>query len=154
MAKKITIEEYEKKKELEEKNSKPEEKNKLLLPLEIMIILFGCSLICIILLLRFYRDDIPDNSDEIARLQNSLDSKDEIIESYKEDLNRLTGDRTVNYIEEKLDFFDDNIVFRIEGFGNYYYSYDCMLQKVNGNYTYWAYNRERAAVEGLNPGGC
>lgn len=153
MAKKISIEEFESKKK-EEKKLKPEQKNKLLLPLEILIVLFGISLICIVLLLVNNGRSSSSNEDEISKLKDDLNAKEELAEEYKDDLNRLLGDKDVDYIEEKLEFFDDNVVFRIEGFGNYYYSYDCMLQKVNGNYTYWAYNPEKAAVEGLRPGGC
>lgn len=32
--------------------------------------------------------------------------------------------------------------------------YDCMMKKVNGNFTYWAYNKDAAISEGLKAGGC
>ena len=72
------------------------------------------------------------------------------------DLIMLTGDKSVSSVSEKLDFFDDNIVFQIEGFGKKYYTYDCMMKKVanKDNYTYWAYNIELAKYNGLKKGGC
>ena len=51
MAKKVSLEEYEKNQNKKESKQNPEHKNKLLLPLEILIVLFGCSLICIVILL-------------------------------------------------------------------------------------------------------
>ena len=45
-------------------------------------------------------------------------------------------------------------MFQIEDFGNYYYTYDCMMEKVNGSFTYWAYNKEAAIARGLRAGGC
>lgn len=144
MAKKISLEEYETKKKKEEKKLKPEQKNKLLLPLEILIVLFGCSLICIVLLLI-----------KFVINKNNLSSEQELVESYKEDLDRLVGDKDVDYIEDKLNFFDESVVYVIEGFGNYYYSYDCMMKKVGNNeFSYLAYNPETAQNKGYREGGC
>lgn len=156
MAKKVSLEEYEKNQKKKESKQNPEHKNKLLLPLEILIVLFGCSLICIvILLLNKGNNNSSSNNSEIERLKNNLNSQKEISESYKEDLDRLTGEHDVDYIENKLDFFDERVVYVIEGFGNYYYSYDCMMKKVGNNeFTYWAYNPEAAQDAGYREGGC
>ena len=127
----------------------------MLLPLEILIVLFGCSIICIVLLLINKNSSSSSNDDEIKRLKNNLSSKQELAESYKEDLDRLVGDKDVDYIEDKLNFFDESVVYVIEGFGNYYYSYDCMMKKVGNNeFSYWAYNPEAAQDEGYREGGC
>ena len=96
MAKKITIEEYEKSKK---DSLKPEQKNKLLLPLIIMIVLFVCSIICIVLLLFITYNSSTSNK----RLTNKLLSSEELAESYKEDIDRLTGDKDVDYIEDGKD---------------------------------------------------
>lgn len=49
----------------------------------------------------------------------------------------------------KIDFFDENIVFVLEGYGNYYYTYDQVEQVTQGkNFTYWAYNKEAAIANG------
>ena len=47
---------------------------------------------------------------------------------------------------EKADFLDQNIVFVIDGFGNYYYTYDEMIAATEqmDEYEYWAYNKEKA----------
>ena len=56
---------------------------------------------------------------------------------------------------EKLNFLDENIVFVIEGYGNYYYTYDCMEQVTDGSeYSYWAYNKEAAISKGYKPSSC
>lgn len=70
-------------------------------------------------------------------------------------LNTLTGKHDWSYVSDKLDFFDENIVFVIEGYGNYYYTYDCVQKITNGEeYSYWAYNIEAAKYEGYQKGTC
>ena len=130
------------------------ERTRLLLTLKILTLLFGCLLLCVSVLLINSRSKNINKSNKIVKLKEQLKTKDKIIESYEDDINRLIGNEDVDYIEEKLEFFDDNIVFVIKGFGNYYYSYDCMMEKVIGSYTYWAYNIEKAEAEGFIPGGC
>jgi hypothetical protein len=155
MAKKISIEEYEKSKKKEE-IIKPEQKNKLLLPLEILIVLFGCSLICIIILLFNNSKVSLSKDDEIYNLKSDLNSQEELTESYKEDLERLIGDHDVDYIEKKLDFFDESVVYVVDDkLGNYYYSYDCLVKKIgNKQFSYLAYNPENARAEGYKKGKC
>lgn len=47
--------------------------------------------------------------------------------------------------ERKIEFFDEHVVFVIEGYGNYYYTYDEMEQVTQGkNYSFWAYNIDQA----------
>lgn len=70
-------------------------------------------------------------------------------------LDSITGEHSTFYVQEKLDFFDENIVFVIEGYGNYYYTYDCVQKITDGEeYTYWAYNKEAAKVHGYQKGTC
>ena len=53
---------------------------------------------------------------------------------------------------EKVQFIDDNVVFVIDGYGDYYYTYDQMMQVTQGtNFTYWAYNVENAKYLGYVP---
>lgn len=154
MAKKITLEEYEKKKNIE-KNNKSEQKNKLLLPLIIIIVLFSCSFICNVLLLINHNTSSSLDNEEITRLERELNSKEILANSYKRDLDRLVGDKDADYVKEKIDFYDESVVYVIEGFGNYYYSYDCMRKKVgNNHFSYWTYNPEAAQDEGYREGGC
>ena len=55
----------------------------------------------------------------------------------------------------KLNFYDEKVVFVIEGYGNYYYTYDCMINKVGNNkYYFWAYNKEQAIGKGYRQGSC
>lgn len=50
----------------------------------------------------------------------------------------------------KLNFYDENIVFVIDGYGDYYYTYDQMQTVTQGigGYSYWAYNKEQAIARG------
>lgn len=54
---------------------------------------------------------------------------------------------------EKADFLDECIVFVIDGFGNYYYTYDEMMALTQdvGDYEFWAYNKEAAISNGYKP---
>ena len=70
-------------------------------------------------------------------------------------LNLIKGEHTAFYIQEKLRMFDENIVFVIEGYGNYYYTYDCVQKITYGKeYSYWAYNRAAAIGKGYKQGTC
>ena len=70
-------------------------------------------------------------------------------------LYNITGLHTNDYIIDKLDFFDDNIVFVLKGYGNYYYTYDCVQKIADGNqYSFWAYNKEAARSKGYYRGTC
>lgn len=67
----------------------------------------------------------------------------------------LTDGNSWTYTSDKLDFFDENIVFVIEGYGNYFYNYDCVQKITDGEeYSYWAYNKEAAISKGYQKGTC
>ena len=55
---------------------------------------------------------------------------------------------------EKAEFLDENIVFVLEGYGDYYYTYDCVQEITDGDYSYWAYNKEAAISQGYRKGTC
>lgn len=57
--------------------------------------------------------------------------------------------------EAKAKFLDENIVFVLEGYGNVYYSYDCVDKLTEGeDFTFWAYNKEAAISQGYKKGKC
>ncbi|WP_292473466.1 hypothetical protein [Methanosphaera sp.] len=155
MAKKITLEEYKKSREVNVEEKPKKEKNPLLLPLEIFIVLFGLSLIVIVLLVLNNSKTIKDKNKKIADLKSQVSYQKGMHNYYKYELNSITGGKTSNYIRNKLNLIDNNIVFVIEGYGNYYYTYDCMLEKVGDrSYSYWAYNKPTAQSKGYWDGGC
>lgn len=149
MAKKIKISEIEK----ETNNKKIERKSKAKLNILFitLTIVFAISLIGSIIYYNSELTSLKKENKSLVKKNNSLESENEEIHN---NLFSIIGTDSVYYVNNKLDFFDENIVFQIEGFGNYYYSYDCMMQKVNGNYSYWAYNKEAAISKGLRVGGC
>ncbi len=164
MAKKIKIVDYEKEL-LKKQETKIENKKKDKLKICSLIIngVFG---ICLIVILTMYlylktnsvsKDKYDSTLSRINYLESDLNSKNRKISSLESDSNNyknLLNGKTYYYVKDKLEFMDENIVFEIKGFGNYYYSYDCMMDKVNGYYEYWAYNKEAAIDEGLRSGGC
>jgi hypothetical protein len=89
------------------------------------------------------------SSKEYEKLYENL-----AINKYK--LNEENDELRSNYenAEEKANFLDDNIVFVLDGYGNVYYTYDCVQKITNGNYSYWAYNKESAISQGYKEGHC
>lgn len=58
-------------------------------------------------------------------------------------------------LSNKASFMDEHIVFVLDGYGNYYYSYDCMKQVTQGKqYTFWAYNISQAIGKGYQKFEC
>lgn len=149
MAKKIKISEIEKEINNTKKEKKP--KAKLNILFITLTIVFASSLVGSIIYYNNELSSLKKENKSLVKKNNNLESENEEIHS---NLFSVIGTDSVYYVSNKLDFFNDNIVFQIEGFGNYYYSYDCMMQKVNGEYTYWAYNKEAAISRGLRAGGC
>ena len=94
-------------------------------------------------------------TDTKKELDNIIDSFTDGSDWCETQLDLIKGDHTIFYIQEKLDFFDENIVFVLEGYENYYYTYDC-VQKITGGeeYSYWSYNKEAAISKGYQKGTC
>lgn len=63
---------------------------------------------------------------------------------------QLSNTTRITEASEKLEFYDENIVFVIDGYGNYYYTYDQMIKvtKDDDYYKYWAVNKEQAQHKG------
>ena len=119
----------------------------------ILLILVVTSLAAnVVLGIQVYKLD--EDSKELIRVREDLDNVHENYSAALRTISGLTGDDSVSYVKEKLNFFDNRIVFQISGYGNYYYTYDCMMKKVDGSYTFWAYNTEAAKSKGLKAGNC
>lgn len=119
----------------------------------ISLVCNGIFLILIIILLI----SLGSKTNQIQDMEYELEEYEDDMWSYKvdsENLDDLLGGNTYYYVENKLDFFDENVVFVIEGYGDYYYTYDCMMDKVDGEYSYWAYNKEQAIGRGYKRGSC
>ena len=79
----------------------------------------------------------------ILLYEDAKKESNNIIENKNKDLENLLKGRTLNYLEEKIDFYDDNIVFVVEGYENFAYQYDCLDKYIEEEeYSFWAYNRE------------
>ncbi len=157
MAKKIRIEDYDEPNIVEKEDNKSysTSKNNSDNVKSILIIINITLIISIILIIVFYNNKITKLKDENKDLSEEKDLfKNESERIFNDVFNVLGDEYSLDYIKEKLDFYDNSIVFQIEGFGNYYYTYDCMMKKVNGSYSYWAYNKEAAIDNGLRQGTC
>lgn len=128
------------KKNKKEKNKK--EKNKNFLTVSIIFnVIFILTLIF-----------VGNSLYETKKILNK--KEEELLDSYT-DYHDITDGYTKTYVKDKLDFFDENIVFVIEGTGKYYSDYNCMIQRTrNGNYEYLAFNKEAAIAEGYKKYTC
>ena len=109
------------------------------------------SILVIFLLFCFYK--IRTLNDKITKLNDKVENGDKVIKNLNETNDEL-NDFYLNNLS-KVEFIDKNVVFVIKGFGNYYYTYDCMMKKVgNNSFTYWAYNAEQAIDRGYKKGEC
>ena len=146
MAKKIRIEDY---KEMEKKSkvgNKIKDKLKF-----VSLVANGILLLAIIILIVLYvTQTVPKKE-----YDSMISRKDSIIQEKSFNLDLLLDGQSAFYVRNKLNFFDENVVFQLEGYGKYYYTYDCVMKKTNGNeYSYWAYNIDAAKSKGLKKGGC
>ena len=115
----------------------------------VSLIINGLLIFAIVLLAIDWNEkneEIIDQATEIANMWKYQDDS--------ETLEDLLDGKTSYYVQDKLDFMDEFIVFEIEGFGKYYYTYDCMMQKVEGDYSFIAYNINEAQRLGLKKGSC
>lgn len=75
---------------------------------------------------------------------------DNDISKYEEDEQILDLEYSLNAhywkLSEKAEFLDENIVFVIDGYGKYYFTYDKMIEitEDDDHYEFWAYNKELA----------
>lgn len=147
MAKKIIIS------DISESISKKNKKKKaIIIIISIIIFAIIASLVGIII---YCNGEISNLKKTILVEEDLIESLEDDYEDVKNDLHKLTLLDSVDYVKNKLDFFDQNIVFKIKGYGNKYYTYDCMMKKVgNDSYEYWGYNTEAAISEGLKKGSC
>lgn len=115
--------------------------NKSILIYGIVGILVISNLITLIMLLNKNRE-FMENCDEHDYLREIK-------------IKRITNGKSLDYVSDKLDFYDENIVFVIEGYGDYYYTYDCMQEITDGEeFSYWAYNKEAAIAKDYRKGIC
>lgn len=89
-------------------------------------------------------------NDRTYELEKEIETLKTQVSAYKNTNKRLNDDNNslINSsatTTKKLEFFDKNVVFVLDGYGRYYYTYDQMVQVTQGkSYTYWAYNLEQA----------
>lgn len=88
-----------------------------------------------------------EQKDEISSLKSQISK----LKKEKSDLQDENWDYLMENIDykDKAEFLDENIVFVLDGYGNYYYTYDQVQQVTQGKeYSYWAYNKAAAIGQG------
>ncbi len=125
-------------------------KNKsILITIPISIIL----VISIIINIKFYNENEILSEDNWNLYMENQRLEEENTEIHS-NLFSVIGTNSVYYTQEKLRFMDENIVFVLEGYGNKYWTYDCVQQITNGEYSYWLYHKNNAIREGYKKGTC
>lgn len=154
MAKKLKISSEEKekfvdkvifKKEQNDNDKKIKDENKKSDLLKLFSIIGNIVLVIVVFILLVVNDNTK------KEMQDEIDSIDTTC-AYKSEFQCM-----MNYSDEieKAKILDDNIVFVLEGYGNVYYTYDCVNKLTAGSkYSYWVYNRETAIGEGYRAGKC
>ncbi len=159
MAQKIRIDNIEKQKNTKKINTinKVSTFNSLL-KTRISLFLNIILIITIIILFIWSRNEIYTFQVKLNDSQKNTEILEQENASLKYDstqLNNILTGKTTFYIINKLDFLDENIVFKLDGFGNYYYTYDCMMNiTIGSSFSYVAYNINNAIQIGLQRGNC
>lgn len=89
-------------------------------------------------------------SENLVELEEEIEFLNKQIIMLKEEKNKISSEnlslmQTNSLNSKKIDFLDKYIVFVLDGYGNYYYTYDQMQQVTQGKtYSFWAYNIEQA----------
>lgn len=123
---------------------------------KITTIIFICTTFVSIAFGIFYYSNL---SDQIALLENNNYNNQKLIEEYEKNIKSLNNNidvykRKLDKAEEKVDFYDKNIAFVVEGYENYYYSYECIMRLKGSNASFLAYNTELAKAKGYKYGAC
>lgn len=136
--------------------TKQEEKIKVKKKKEInynaILITLTSLLVAVLLFIGIYSlvDYINSLKRQITSSQNSYNR----IKSNYEKLQSEYSDKKMEYLKKdvKLNFYDEHIVFVLDGYGNYYYTYDQMKQVTQGKkYSFWAYTDVAAKSRGYQP---
>ena len=89
-------------------------------------------------------------SDNTSELNEEISNLKKQVSTLREEKNKLSSENTSLKLTDsknsrKIKFFDENVVFVLDGYGRYYYTYDQMEQVTQGkSFSYWAYNLEQA----------
>lgn len=113
----------------------------------IFLYLFIVAVIVIIGMGIYLIYNYNEQKDEISSLKSQISK----LKKEKSDLQDENWDYLMENIDykDKAEFLDENIVFVLDGYGNYYYTYDQVQQVTQGKeYSYWAYNKEAAISRG------
>ena len=114
-----------------------------------ILILIICVLIGVIVFL-IQSNKTEKLEKEILSLEkniSSLENNISTLESQKRTLTKENDDleEKIKKSNYKIDFYDNRIVFVIDGYGKYYYTYDQMEQVTQGtSFEFWAYNKVQA----------
>lgn len=126
--------------------------NKKEINLNAILIILTSLLVAVLLFIGIYSlvDYIDSLKHQITSSQNSYNR----IKSNYEKLQSEYSDKKTEYLKKdiKLNFYDEHIVFILDGYGNYYYTYDQMKQVTQGKkYSFLAYTDVVAKSRGYQP---
>ena len=129
-----------------------EAENKKEINYNAILITLTSLLVAVLLFIGIYTlvDYINSLKHQITSSQNSYNN----MKTRHETLSKEYSEKEKEYIykDSKIKFYDEHIVFVLNGYGNYYYTYDEVQQVTQGKaYTGKAYNIEQAIGLGYQP---
>ena len=145
------------KKEFKKNETKEKKKNSfsnktIILLIVAIVSIIGNAVLGVIVIIQSPKMKFEE---KYTKCDSQLEKERDTDTTYRNNIEEmLLKGKSMYEVSNKINFYDNHVVFVVEGLGNYYYTYDCMMKKVNGSFTYWAYNREAAIERGYYEGSC
>lgn len=114
-----------------------------------ILITLTSLLVAVLLFIGIY--SLVDYINSLKRQITSYETSYNSLKTMYRSLSREYSEKKTEYLlkDIKINFFDTYIVFVLDGYGNYYYTYDQMEQVTNGNSVpFSAYNISSAIANG------
>ncbi len=104
-----------------------------------IILLIGAFLLLIGVLVIGGVIKFNEYEDKIESLNRVINQKNKQVLNYEAEILSYKAD--INEYKDKIDFFDEHVVFVLDGYGKYYYTYDQVQQVTQGKaYSFWVYS--------------
>ncbi len=117
-------------------------KKKIIISIILFVVLLIAVIVGILIINNIHQNDL----DEVKTDETKYSDDYTVANNYDNNDDEQSFAEWSNENKEKSDFLDKHIVFVIDGFGNYYYTYDQMIYVTQQmeEYEFWAYNKEQA----------
>ena len=113
------------------------------------------TIACLVFLFVQKDEDLKQANADAINWQKKHENMTSMYATLEKRFDELDDGNSFIYVKAKLDFYDNNIVFVIDGYGKKYYTYDCVQELTNNKeYSFWAFNTDAAISKGYKKGTC